>query len=352
MATPAPPATFTVMRSRVTEADLMAAIREFKRRGANGDDVDLLIAQNVLLRRWLDGPYSSGAVFRATYDGDVITKTTRGDIYITTVPGEVHQEAIRLLGRVVDDALTDTPLECVMGVYYDHAGHVRTPDLAVQQTNPVLDDPNSHLPRCMIEVTVTHRTSFNRHDLDTRALFDEFPPLQTVLVVVLYPLRDAATLDPNMNPILAQMPALAVLYRRFGNNIAITDAMSCGNVALDDGVYLPGHIQVRNEVAAMAAELPQVIERQPHDQGPSITLLGDDLYRATNEHGHIIQGLLPDYPVHLATTIATSIRTGFKVATRANALAALAAAGQAAAEQAAAAAPNVGRRNHRYNLRH
>ncbi|KDO29641.1 hypothetical protein SPRG_05593 [Saprolegnia parasitica CBS 223.65] len=342
------------MRSRVTEAGLMAAIHEFKRREANGDGDDLLIAQNVLLRRWLDGPYSSGAVFRATYDGDVITKTTRGDIYMTEVPGEVHQESIARIYIALDTALAGTPLKCVKGVDYNHAGYVRRPDLAIRPTHAVLGDAISTLPRCMIEVTVTHRTSFHRHDRDTRALFREFPPLQTVLVLVLYPLRDAATLDPNMNPILAQMPALAVLYRRLGNDIAITDAMSCGNVALDDGVHLPGHVDVRNEVDAMAAELPQVVERQPHDHGPSITLLGDDLYRAADGHGHIIQGLLPDYPVYLATTIAAAIRTGYEEAAQANGLAAYAAAqaaAQAAAEQAAAAAPNVGRHNQRYNLR-
>ncbi|EQC26870.1 hypothetical protein SDRG_15293 [Saprolegnia diclina VS20] len=206
----------------------------------------------------------------------------------------------------------------------------------------------------MIEVAVTHNTSFNKYDLHTRALFAEFPVLQTVLVLVLYPLRNAATLDPNMNPILAQMPALAVLYRRLGKNIAITDAMSCGNYALHGNVYLPGHVHVRDEVDAMAAELPHVVELQPWNHGPFITLLGDDLYRTSDGHGHIMQGLLPDYPVHLATTIAAAIRTGYEEATPANGLAAQTAAVQAAAQAAvqAAAAPNVRRRNHRYNLRH
>ncbi|EQC26869.1 hypothetical protein SDRG_15292 [Saprolegnia diclina VS20] len=104
----------------------------------------------------------------------------------------------------------------------------------------------------------------------------------------------------------------------------------------------------------MAAELPLFNLGQPWNHGPFITLLGDDLYRTSDGHGHIMQGLLPDYPVHLATTIAAAIRTGYEEATPVNGLAAQAAAVQAAAQAAvqAAAAPNVRRRNHRYNLRH
>ncbi|EQC38847.1 hypothetical protein SDRG_03805 [Saprolegnia diclina VS20] len=334
MATPAAPATFAVMHRRVTEAGVMAAIHEFQRRKADGDDNDLLIAEDVLLRRWLDGRLSGLAVFRATYEGDVMTVTTRGDIFITEVPGQVHQQAI-------------------FRVDYYHAGTVRRPDLAIEPRRAIRGDPRSHLPRCMIEVAVTRHTSFNKYDLHTRALFAEFPVLRTVLVLVVYPLRNAATLDPNMNPILAQMPALAVLYRRLGSNIAITDAMSCGNYALHGNVRLPGGVVVRNEVAAMAAELPLFNLGQPWNHGPFITLLGDDLYRASDGRGHIMQGLLPDYPVHLATTIAAAIRTGYEEATPANGLAAQATAVQAAAQAAvqAAAAPNVRRRNHRYNLR-
>ncbi|EQC38845.1 hypothetical protein SDRG_03803 [Saprolegnia diclina VS20] len=314
------------MRRRPTEAGVMAAIHEFMRRKADGEDGDLLIAEDVLLRRWLDGRLSGLAVFRATYDGHVITQTTRGDIFITEVPGKVHQQVIICLNDVVRAVLVGTPLNSTIDEDYYHAGHVRRPDLAIGPRRAIRGDPRSNLPRCMIEVAVTHNTSFNTYDPHTRALFDEFPVLQTVLVLVLYPLRNAATLDPNMNPILAQMPALAVLYRRLGSNIAITDAMSCGNYALHGNVYLPGHVHVRDEVDAMAAELPHVVELQPWNHGPFITLLGDDLYRTSDGHGHIIQGLLPDYPVHLATTIAAAIRTGYEEATPVNGLAAQAAA--------------------------
>ncbi|EQC26872.1 hypothetical protein SDRG_15295 [Saprolegnia diclina VS20] len=323
------PATFVPMSCVITEAGLLAAIHEFKRREANGeDDGDLLIARNVLLLRWIDSYQSRGAVFRATYEAAFITKTTRGDVYIAKAHSNVNSMAMGSLQRAFDVALMGMPLKNIRSVDFTYGGHFRTPDLSIKLTHRVRDDPCSHLPRGIVEVLVPTNTSFSRYHADTLTFFDVCPPLQTVLTLVLYPLRDVEAGD--VDHLAGEMPALALLYRRLASGVTITDAVSCGNSPLYDDVYLPGGVRglLRDEVAAMAAELPLVVERQPWNHGPFVTLYGDDLYRAADgvEYPKDAPADHPNCRVHLATTIAAAIEQHSWEAAHRNSLAAQAAA--------------------------